>query len=166
MRKIISLDGEITAEDLIQRIAESEKSEPAHIHSDEENELFIKRHRLCALLNDIDFTIENYGLVNFFTEYSDQIPDLIELSKLLEEFNEEEVVKAINSSLTFYNSNKARFQYLESAPDDYDNVYEQLENELKKLNETDNFHLLLNQSIANLASYIQSNHQEFFSLSS
>lgn len=162
MRKIISLDGETTPTQLIQLIAESESSEPADIHSDDDNLLFVKRHRLCVLLNDIEFTIENYGIINFFIEYADQIPELKELGDLLMEFDHHSTVSAISKALSFFELNQARFEHLESDPDDYDSVHSSLLADIKDLSEDGNFYIPLNESIKELALYIKSNHKEFF----
>lgn len=162
MRKIISFDNNITNEDLIQLIGESEELQPKLSFSDSQNTLFIKRSRLCQLLNDIEYTIENYGLANFFIEYDDQITELVELGDLLKEFNHLNTISAIKKVLDFYKKNKLIFSYLRTNPSDFDLKYEIIEQQISKINETDIFHIPLSNSIELLGEYIRKNKSEFF----
>ncbi len=164
MKKIITLDGSESPETLLQKIAESEVFETDYDYSHEEKLRFEKRNRLCYLLNDLEFTIESYGLVNFFVEYSDQITDLEELSVLLLEFEQNETIAAIQKVLGFYSVNQKQFEYLDSDPNDYDEIYNQLESELNSLDGRGKFHIPLNQTINRLTEIISNNPSDFYQL--
>ncbi|QFZ53939.1 hypothetical protein FEZ18_03495 [Oceanihabitans sp. IOP_32] len=156
MRRIISYNDSISDENLIQLIGESEKYEPESSFSDEQNSTFLEHHRICQLLNDLEFTIESYGLLNFFIDYSDQIIELEELSILLEKIGHKNTKEAIDRALSFYNKNVNTFRYLETNPVDFDSKYKQLEIELN------NFYIPLNNSIKILAQQIRKNTNDFF----
>lgn len=164
MRGIISLDGKITGEDLIQRIAESDRTEQADIFSEEDNALFVKRHRLCELLNDIDFTVESYGIINFFGEYEDQIDDLKELGSLLSELGDESTPRAIHKSLLFYERRKDAFAELRQLNDNYNSLHSSLQEEYRNLSGNGNFYIPFDKSIKILANFIKNNHHEFFTV--
>jgi len=162
MRKIISYTDSLSDESLIQLIGESENHESESSFTKEENTAFLKKGRLCTLLNDIEFTIESYGLLNFLIEYNDQISELRELGELLKEFEHVESGVAIQKTLVFYEANIDTFKYLESDPSDFDSKYSFLEKQLNSISDKDIFSIPLHHSIKLLAKYIRENKSDFF----
>ena len=162
MRPIIPYTDSLSDENLIQLIGESENHESDTLFTKEENSEFLKNGRICMLLNDIEFTIESYGLLNFLIEYNDQISDLKELGELLRQFGHLETSQAIQKTLHFYDINAEVFKYLEKSPYDYDLKYSHLEQQLNSMSEDGFFSIPLQKSIKLLAAHIRANKSKFF----
>lgn len=168
MRPKIKKEDFLNADDkwLIQLIGQTTDIETNQNITNQKKELYYKRIQLCNLIIQIEFTIESYGQINFFIDYSHEIPDLIELKKLLSEFNEHDTINAIDKTLLFYDNNKKEFDYLTNdvEPTDYDLRHGQLEKKYHDLEKTKDggwFHIPLSEPIENLAKYIRLNPNEF-----
>ncbi|RJE75231.1 hypothetical protein [Reichenbachiella sp. MSK19-1] len=139
-----------------------EKNNPETITS---NKTIAKRYELCEIINRIEFTFENYGVINFFIDYGDEISDLKRLLSLLEEFNEVEIIQTIKRTINFYEENKEQFEYLRNAPQDFEQVYESLHTTYINLDKPisgSDYSVPLHLAIENLAGYIKDNPTEFF----
>ncbi|WP_299108062.1 hypothetical protein [uncultured Tenacibaculum sp.] len=168
MRPKIKKEDFLNADDewLVQLIGQTTDVEINPNITNQKKDLYYKRIQLCNLIIQIEFTIESYGQINFFIDYSHEIPDLIELKELLYEFNEREAVDAIDKTLLFYHNNKKEFDYLTNAiePANYDLRHKQLEEKYYDLENTNNgvaFYIPLCEPIENLAKYIRLNPNEF-----
>ena len=163
MRKVIPYSESLSDESLIQLIGESETHESESLFTKKENEIFLRNGKLCALLNDIEFTIESYGIINFLIDYDDQISDLRELGSLLKDFGHIQSSDAIQKVLHFYEVNLEQFSYLRTNPSDFDERYSQLELELNGFSKIGIFSIPLHASISSIANHIRENKSDFFS---
>lgn len=86
------------------------------------------RTTLCEILSRVEFTIESYGLLNFFVEYHTELEDLTTLKELLREFNDLKTIEFIERSLHFGEIHAQKIEQLRAST----GPTQDLRNELEK----------------------------------
>ena len=105
--------------------------------SEKEIEEIQRRAQLCEILTRIEFTMNSYGLVNFFVEYYQDIEDLKKLMDLLQEYNDQKTIDRIKESFKFYEEHLPIIESMRSSPhydDEYDKKYESLNKKIERDN--------------------------------
>lgn len=145
------------AETIVQLIGEATDF---HTSTNLSNDKIVKikrHHELCGLLIMIEFSIESYGYINFFTRQKDLISDLPRLCTLLADLNYEEVQLSIEKGIEFYNENKSLFDKLDGSfitEEEHEKLYTELDN-------CYNYYFDLHEVIESLANKIRLNPDEY-----
>lgn len=90
----------------------------------------IKRAKLCELLSSIEFTIDSYGLINYYVDTSpDELVRFEYLKNLLAEYEDDEGIEFIQKSLDFFSRYEDELEDLASKkePEAFHTRHEELE---------------------------------------
>ena len=112
---------------IVQLIGECEETfVPTHISTLQVSEI-IKRAKLCELLSSIEFTIDSYGLINYYLDSKpNELVNFVYLKDLLHEFNDSESIEFINKSMDFYKQHEVEIENLKTNHDNFEAACEKL----------------------------------------
>ncbi|MDF1697583.1 MAG: hypothetical protein P1U56_17190 [Saprospiraceae bacterium] len=95
----------------------------------------IRRRKLCELLLSIEFTIDSYGLINYYCDASpDELVRFQHLQLLLNEYNDKEAIEFIQNTMDFYKKHEKELEFIRTGQTVNENLYEELEAKIDFVN--------------------------------